>query len=194
MRLTGVVLTSLISSITSKICWIVGWPWSNHVCVCVWVCVCVCNWFCKLIHGPQKQILIFFVWKFGFWPGEVIEKSWNFFLRFLWEPCFKITATFPRDQRVNPSISYSSLQVQYAWCYRSPSSSWRAFTVMRTPTCGPSSSIMPRSWCCPSLAGHPRRSHIWHSYQNSPITKMNGYFLMHSGKLKGYATRGLWIY
>ena len=23
----------------------------------------------------------------GFWPGEVMEKSWNFFLRFLWEPC-----------------------------------------------------------------------------------------------------------
>ena len=44
----------------------------------------------KLIHGLQKQILVFFVWKFGFWPGEVMEKSWNFFLRFLWEPCILI--------------------------------------------------------------------------------------------------------
>ena len=59
MRLTSVVLTSWISSITSKISWIVGWPWSNHVCVCVWVCVCVCNWFYNLIHGPQKQMLVF---------------------------------------------------------------------------------------------------------------------------------------
>ena len=32
MRLTSVVVTSWISSITSKISWIVGWPWSNHVC------------------------------------------------------------------------------------------------------------------------------------------------------------------
>ena len=44
----------------------------------------------KLIHGLQKQILVFFVWKFGFGPGEVMEKSWNFFLRFLWEPCILI--------------------------------------------------------------------------------------------------------
>ena len=59
--------------------------------MCVFVCECasvsVCIWFYKLTHGPQKQILVFFVWKFGFWPGEVMEKSWNFFLRFLWEPC-----------------------------------------------------------------------------------------------------------
>ena len=81
MRLTSVVLTSWISSITSKISWIVGWPWPNHVCVCVWVSVC--NWFYNLIHGSQKRILVLFVWKFGFWPGEVMEKSWNFFLRFL---------------------------------------------------------------------------------------------------------------
>ena len=93
MRLTSVVLTSWISSITSKISWIVGWPWSNHVCVCVcererdYASVSVCDWFYKFIHGLQKQILVFFVWKFGFWPGEVMEKSWNFFLRFLLEPC-----------------------------------------------------------------------------------------------------------
>ena len=44
------------------------------------------NWFYNLMHGQQKHILGFFVWKFGFWPGEVMEKSLNFFLRFLWEP------------------------------------------------------------------------------------------------------------
>ena len=83
MRLTSVVLSSWISSITSKISWIVGWPWSNHVCVCVCECasVSICNRFYKLIHWPQKQILVFFfVRKFGFWPGEVTEKSWNFFM------------------------------------------------------------------------------------------------------------------
>ena len=34
------------------------------MCVCVWVCVRVCVWFYKLIHGPQKQILVFFFWDF----------------------------------------------------------------------------------------------------------------------------------
>ena len=63
MRLTSVVLSSWISSITSKISWIVGWPWSNHVCVCVCECasVSICNRFYKLIHWPQKQILVFFL-------------------------------------------------------------------------------------------------------------------------------------
>ena len=81
MRLTRVVLTYRISSITSKISWIVSWPWSNHVCVCVCECasVSVCDWFYKLIHGPQEQILVFLVWKFWFWPGEVMEKAWDFF-------------------------------------------------------------------------------------------------------------------
>ena len=62
MRSTSVILISWISSIISKISWIVGWPWSNYMCVFVWVCiicVSVCNWLYKLIHGPQKQILIF---------------------------------------------------------------------------------------------------------------------------------------
>ena len=50
MRLTSVVLTSWISSITSKISWIVGWSWSNHVCVCVSVRLCLSvinstNWY-----------------------------------------------------------------------------------------------------------------------------------------------------
>ena len=57
--------------------------YENHVCVCVWsASVSVCNWFYNLIHMPQKQILVFFVWKFGFGPGEVMEKSWNFFFLF----------------------------------------------------------------------------------------------------------------
>ena len=73
----SVVLTSWISSITSKISWIVGWPWSNHLCVCVWVCV------------AKTNIGIFFVWKFGFRPGEVMEKSWNFFLRFCGNPALR---------------------------------------------------------------------------------------------------------
>ena len=62
MRLTSVVLTSWFSSVTSKISLIVSWPWSNHVCVFVCYCapVSVCNWFYKMIHGAQKQILVFF--------------------------------------------------------------------------------------------------------------------------------------
>ena len=58
------------------------------MCVCVWVCVCVCQstiWY----MGRKNKYWDFFVWKFGFWPGEVMEKSWNFFLRFLWEPWFR---------------------------------------------------------------------------------------------------------
>ena len=52
MRLISVVLTSWISSITSKICWIISWPWSNHVCVSVRLCLSVIdstNWYmgCK---------------------------------------------------------------------------------------------------------------------------------------------------
>ena len=54
-------------------------------CLCVSVrlvsvCLQLDTWAAKTNNG------ILFVWKFGFWPGEVIEKSWNFFPRFLWEP------------------------------------------------------------------------------------------------------------
>ena len=134
MRLTSVVLTSGISSITNNISWIVGWPRSDHVCVCE--CASVIDLIHKsqnapvpyptILHSEQKcahfcsewsivgygtgafwdlwngsidstnwykgrknKYWYFFVWKFGFWPGEVMEKSWNFFLRFLWEPCLK---------------------------------------------------------------------------------------------------------
>ena len=56
MRLTSVVLTSWISSVTSKISRILGWPWSNHVCVCVWVCECVsvsvCNRLVSQMRAP----------------------------------------------------------------------------------------------------------------------------------------------
>ena len=105
MRLTSVVLASWISSISSKINWIlVGWPWSHHVCVCVWVCVCVrvCLFY-NMIHGPQKQILFVFLSRnldFG------LEKSWKnhgtFFPRFLWEP-WKIQHI--KDYRKTSSIS-----------------------------------------------------------------------------------------
>ena len=52
---------------------------------------CIYNWFYKLIYEPQKRIFtqymsVFCVWKFLFWHGKIMEKSWNFFLRFLWEP------------------------------------------------------------------------------------------------------------
>ena len=57
----------------------------------------ICNWLNKLIYELQKRIftqfiLVFCAWKFLFWHGKVMEKSWNFFLRFLWEPCWN-TAT-----------------------------------------------------------------------------------------------------
>ena len=36
--------------------------------MCVSVCECASvSWFYNLMHGPQKQILVFFVWKF-YWP------------------------------------------------------------------------------------------------------------------------------
>ena len=84
MRLTSVVLTSWISSITSKISWIVGWPWSNHVCICVWVCLCVCLSVYNLIHGRQKQILGFFL------SGNLdfgLEMSWKNHGTFFWDFC-----------------------------------------------------------------------------------------------------------
>ena len=93
MRLTSVVLTSWISSITSKISWIAGWPWSNHVCVCVWVCVCVC--LCAIWYMGRKNKYCLEIW---FWPGEVMEKSWNFFLRFLWEPWWVALYSWWRHQ------------------------------------------------------------------------------------------------
>ena len=78
------------------------------MCVCECASVAVCNWFNKLIHGPQKQILIFFfVWKFGFWPGEVMEKSWKFFLRFLWEPCLSVCLSVCVFVCVSLSLSLS---------------------------------------------------------------------------------------
>ena len=55
------------------------------VCVIVRQCLSVTdstNWYI----GQKNKHCFFFVWKFGFWPGEVMEKSWNFFLRFLWNP------------------------------------------------------------------------------------------------------------
>ena len=90
MRLASVVLTSWISSFTSKISWIVvGLAQIMCVSVCECVSVSVCNWFYKLIHGPQKQILIFFFVLSGNLDFG-LEKSWKnhgtFFLRFLWEP------------------------------------------------------------------------------------------------------------
>ena len=86
-RLTRVVLTSWISSITSKISRIVDWPWSNLV--CVWVCECVsvsvCDWLYELIHGPQKQIFGFYfcleIWIL------VLEKSWKNYGTFFWDFC-----------------------------------------------------------------------------------------------------------
>ena len=82
-RKISVVLTSWISSITIKISWIVGWPWSNHVCVCVWVCV-LCLSVYNLIHGPQKQTMGFFL------SGNLdfgLEKSWKNHGTFFWDFC-----------------------------------------------------------------------------------------------------------
>ena len=66
----SVVLTFWISSITSKISWIFCWPWSDQVCLCECASVSVCNWFYKLVHGRQKQMLVFFVWKSH---GKIME-------------------------------------------------------------------------------------------------------------------------
>ena len=116
--ITSAVLTSWISSITSKISWIVGWPWSNHVCVCLCECasMSVCNWFYKLIHGPQKQILVFFVWKFGYWPGEVMEKSWNFFSE-IFVGTLNILTRSPSTNILTLSSSTSILIVPQPTCW-----------------------------------------------------------------------------
>ena len=86
--------------------------------MCVSVCECasvsVCNWFYNLIHGMGRKTNIgIFVWKFGFWPGEVMEKSWNFFLIFLWEPW--TIAPVPIDgltqERRNPIANAMELHI-----------------------------------------------------------------------------------
>ena len=70
-HVTSVVLTSWISSITGKISWIVGWPWSNHVCECA--SMSACNWFYNLIHGPQNKYWYFLSGNLDFG----LEKSWK---------------------------------------------------------------------------------------------------------------------
>ena len=78
--------TSWISSnYYSKISWIVRWPWLNHVCVCLCVSVSLClsNWFYKLIHGPQKQILVFLSGNLDFG----LEKPWKNRGAFFWDFC-----------------------------------------------------------------------------------------------------------
>ena len=127
MRLTSVVLISWISSITSKISWIVSWPWSNHVCVCVCECasMSVCNWFYNLIHGPQKQILVFF------WSGNLdfgLEKSWKYHATFFWDfnrnpegthECLNFIM-WPSDA-IRQQRFGSTLVWILAWCQQAPS-------------------------------------------------------------------------
>ena len=85
MRLTSVVLTSWISSITGKISWIVAWPWSNNVCLCVSVRLCLSvigstNWY----MGRKTNIGIIFL------SGNLdfgLEKSWKNHGTFFWDFC-----------------------------------------------------------------------------------------------------------
>ena len=81
MRLTSVVLTSWISSVTSKISWIVGWSWSNHVYVCVWVCICVCLQFDTWAAKTNIGIFLSGNLDFG------LEKSWKNHGTFFWDFC-----------------------------------------------------------------------------------------------------------
>ena len=97
-----------ISWITGKISSIIRWPWSNHAHVCVWVClVSICNWFYNLIHGWQKQILVFLLsgnLEFG------LEKSW------------KSHGTFFSNFCGNPVTDDKSILVQVmAWCHQATS-------------------------------------------------------------------------
>ena len=85
-------LTTWISSITRKISWIVGWPWSNHVCVSVRLCLSVIdstNWY----MGHKNKYWYFLSGNLYFG----LEKSWKnhgtFFLRFLWEPWYVFEQT-----------------------------------------------------------------------------------------------------
>ena len=85
MRLTSVVLPSWISSITSKISWIVGWPWSKScVSVCVSVCLCLSvidstNW----CMGRKNKYWYFLSGNMDFG----LEKSWKNYGTFFWDFC-----------------------------------------------------------------------------------------------------------
>ena len=82
MRLTSVVLTFLISSITSKTSWIIGWPWSNHVCVSVRLCLSVIdstNWY----MGHKNKYWYFLSGNLDFG----LEKSWKNHGTFFWDFC-----------------------------------------------------------------------------------------------------------
>ena len=131
MRLTSVVLTSWISSITSKISWIAGWPWSNRLCVSVRLCLSVYN----LIHGPQKQILGFFcleIWILAWRShGKIMEL-------FLWEPWLKLASKLlkilfksPRGQWVNWSY-WPLLSHKYIMYMNDPMTSVDNFTWFTT--------------------------------------------------------------
>ena len=74
------------SSVTSKISWTVGWLWLNYVYTFISRHTCISvidsiDWY--MIHKKTPifvSILCLEILDFG------MEKSWNFFLRFLWEP------------------------------------------------------------------------------------------------------------
>ena len=118
---------SWISSITSKISWIVSWPLTNHVCVCVCECasVSVCNWLYKLIHGAQKQILVFFCLKIWIlaWRslGKIMELFSEIFVETLSPCCWGLFSKFGL-QRLRSSIhcqktgwNWSLLSVGLRW-------------------------------------------------------------------------------
>ena len=73
-----------------KINWIVGWLWLNYVNTFISIILSEIDsihWYKRRKNKYSHNLCWHFVsGKLGFGHGKVMEKSWNFFLIFLWEP------------------------------------------------------------------------------------------------------------
>ena len=74
--------------------------------VCECASVSVCNWFYKLIHGPQKQILGFFLDLFG------LEKSWKNHGTFFWDSCGTHFGYFDLEIRFVHAMTCNGFELQ----------------------------------------------------------------------------------